>query len=221
MGMRANQIAFLKTNYLSQIGGAKQDLALPIVETMLSDYAQAFIGKAVKNIEKNNNIGSGAMASDMTFRITQVGSSYEIQIGYPSSSKVADYYDYQNKGVAGVGKSIASPYSFKNLYPSRAMMTNILLWLRTAKNAIRNEKYSPISGLETKRKKLSKIVDKNDDLHSLAYAISVGIKKKGIKPTHFFDDAITATFNKDFIRIISKAMGADISLKIMQYGNNN
>ena len=65
------------------------------------------------------------------------------------------------------------------------------------------------------------MVDKNKDFKSLAYAVSVGIKKKGIKQTRFFDDAITKVFGKGFIKQVSQALNADISLKIINYGDNN
>ena len=54
-----------------------------------------------------------------------------------------------------------------------------------------------------------------------AYGIAMSIKRKGITPTRFFDDAITATFNKDFINVLGKALAADVSLKIIPTNGNN
>ncbi len=217
-----SQVAFLKTKFLNEIGEGRTDIELPVVENILAEYAKAFIGTAVKNADKKRMINKGHLQSDLEFRVNKNGAAYEINIGYDPSSPAAEYYDFQNKGVAGVGKGLASPYSFKSLYPSRKMMTSILLWLRNAKNSSRNDdQKKQKSGLQIKRKKLSKMVNKSNDLKGLAYGISRKIKRDGITPTHFFDDAITATFNKDFINVIGKALAADVSLKIIRYGDNN
>ena len=217
-----SQVAFLKTKFLNEIGASKEPLALPVVENILAEYAKAFIGTAVKNAEKKRMTSTGKLQSDLEFRVNKNGAAYEINIGYDPASEAAEYYDYQNKGVAGVGKSIASPYAFKTLYASRKMATSILLWLRQAKNAGRFEDQTrKKSGLQIKRKKMGKMVDKSKDLQGLAFGISRKIKRDGIKPTRFFDDAITSTFNKDFINVMGKALAADVTLKIIRYGDNN
>jgi hypothetical protein len=157
--------------------------------------------------------------SDLVYNVTDNNGSYLIEVGYSPDNPASKYYDYQNKGVAGVGKSIASPYAFKTLYPSRAMMTSILSWLNTAKTASSfkpNTKPS-ISKLERKRKALSKVPSRE----SIAYAISVSIKRDGIDQTRFFDDAIVKVFGKGFIKKASEALKADISIKIINYGDNN
>lgn len=204
------------------LGGNAQEEELLIVEGILETYALQFIQEVQKNIEKKGLTSKGNM-SDLTFNIEHVKGSYIISVGYDPSNPASKYYDYQNKGVAGVGKSIASPYSFKTLYPSRAMMTEILLWLRTAKNisSFKPNTKPSISKLESKRKKLSSYVNKSQDLKGLAYGISRKIKRDGIKQSNFFDSAITKVFGKGFIKEVSAALKADITLKIIKNGNNN
>ena len=205
----------------NQRGGAVDEKELPIVEDFLAKSALEFITQVQANINKKGLTSKGNM-SDLVYNVTNNNSAYLIEVGYSPENPASKYYDYQNKGVAGVGKSIASPYNFKTLYPSRAMMTNILLWLRTAKNTSRNESQkSGLSKLQKKRKSLSKAVDKNKELKSLAYAISVSIKRDGIDQTRFFDDAIIKVFGKGFIKQASEALKADISIKIINYGDNN
>jgi hypothetical protein len=203
------------------LGGNVDEKELPIVQGLLEKSALDFITQVQANINKKGLTSKGNM-SDLVYNVTDNNGSYLIEVGYSPDNPASKYYDYQNKGVAGVGKSIASPYAFKTLYPSRAMMTSILLWLRTAKNLSRNESQkSGLSKLQKKRKSLSKAVDKNKELKSLAYAISVSIKRDGIDQTRFFDDAIVKVFGKGFIKKASEALKADISIKIINYGDNN
>jgi hypothetical protein len=202
----------------NQRGGAVDEKELPIVQGLLEKSALDFITQVQANINKKGLTSKGNM-SDLVYNVTDNNGSYLIEVGYSPDNPASKYYDYQNKGVAGVGKSIASPYAFKTLYPSRAMMTSILSWLNTAKTASSfkpNTKPS-ISKLERKRKALSKVPSRE----SIAYAISVSIKRDGIDQTRFFDDAIVKVFGKGFIKKASEALKADISIKIINYGDNN
>jgi hypothetical protein len=199
-------------------GGNVDERELPIVEDFLAKSALDFITQVQNNINKKGLTSKGNM-SELVYNVTNNNSAYLIEVGYTQDNPASKYYDYQNKGVAGVGKSIASPYAFKTLYPSRAMMTSILSWLNTAKTASSfkpNTKPS-ISKLERKRKALSKVPSRE----SIAYAISVSIKRDGIDQTRFFDDAIVKVFGKGFIKKASEALKADISIKIINYGDNN
>lgn len=209
------QVNFLKDNLLSKLGEDRGN-ELTVLEGILAQYANAFIGEAVRNINEKGSVSKGTMASDLEFQVTRTGQSYEIVIGYPLTSPAAEYYDFQNKGVSGIKTKHPSPYSFKTAYPSRKMVSEILEWMKTANIQSRNEdqKYGQ-SKLQSKRQSMA------EAQQGLAYGIAKSIKKKGITPTRFFDDAITSTFNNDFINVLGKALAADISLKIIPNGNNN
>jgi hypothetical protein len=76
------------------------------------------------------------------------------------------------------------------------MATAILKWLR--KRSVVS-KYTPTtrrSTNEPKNQQIKKTVRSADNLKSLAYAVSVNIKKKGIRPTKFFTKAVEATKRK-------------------------
>ena len=211
-------VSIRERNGFRTFGGNVDERELPIVEDFLAKSALDFISQVQDNINKKGLTSKGDM-SELVYNVTNNNSAYLIEVGYTPENPASKYYDYQNKGVAGVGKSIASPYNFKTLYPSRAMMTSILSWLNTAKTASSfkpNTKPS-ISKLERKRKALSKIQSRE----SIAYAISVSIKRNGIDQTRFFDDAIVKVFGKGFIKQASEALKADISIKIINYGDNN
>lgn len=216
MGITANQVKFLKDKLLTQLGSERPANNLPVVEQILADYAKEFLDTANANADKAGLTYKGNIQSGLTFKVTQNGSSYEIAIGYPATSPAAEYYDFQNKGVGGVGKSLpGSPYSFKSAYPSRKMVSAIEEWVRF--NGISNraeDQKRNLFALQTKRKQIT-------DTKATAYAIAKGIKRKGIKQTLYFDNAITSTFNKDFVNVLSKALAADVSLKLIQTNGNN
>lgn len=215
MSITQAQVQFLKSKVLPTLG-EDRGVKLDVLEGILADYANAFIGTAVDNINKKGSVSKGVMASDLEFQVTRTGQSYEIAIGYPLTSPAAEYYDFQNKGVSGTKTKHPSPYSFKNAYPSRKMVSQILEWMKTANIQSRNEdqKFNQ-SKLQSKRQSMA------EAQQALAYGIAASIKRKGIKPTRFFDDAITSTFNNDFINVLGKALAADVSLKIIPNGNNN
>lgn len=209
------QVKFLKDNLLSKLGEQRGN-ELTVLEGILAQYANAFIGEAVRNINGKGSVSKGTMASDLEFQVTRNGQSYEIAIGYPTTSPASEYYDFQNKGVNGTKRPQGSPYSFKSMYPSRKMVSAIMDWLKTANIAARNEDQNfNQSKLQTKRKSLSQLQEDR------AYGVAMAIKRNGITPTRFFDDAITATFNKDFINVLGKALAADVSLKIIPTNGNN
>ena len=221
MGITANQVKFIKDGFLGKVGEDRSKM-LNVINVVLGRYANEFIGSAIKNAEKASITYKGNLQSDLTVKVTETSGGFEIEIGYPTTSPAAEYYDFQNKGVAGVGKSIASPYSFKTMYPSRKMVTQILLWIRDGKNKSRFEGQTQnLSALQTKRKRLSDAVDSSNNFKALAYGTATNIKKNGIKQTLYFDNAITSTFNKDFVNVLSKALAADVSLKLIQTNGNN
>lgn len=216
MGITANQVKFLKDKLLTQLGSERPNNNLPVVEQILADYAKEFLDTANANADKAGLTYKGTIQTDLTFKVTQNGRAYEIAIGYPATSAAAEYYDFQNKGVAGVGKTVAgSPYSFKSMYPSRKMVSAIEEWVRFNGIANRAEDQTRnLSALQTKRKRLT-------ETESTAFGIAMGIKRKGIKQTLYFDNAIASTFNKDFVNVLSKALAADVSLKLIQTNGNN
>jgi hypothetical protein len=214
MGITAEQIKLLKDGFLKTVGSNKANL--PVLESALSLYAKAFIETASNNIDKAGRTYKGNLQSDLEFRVVETAGQYTIEIGYPKNSISAKYYDYQNKGVAGVGKASASPYSFKNLAVSKNMVASIKEWVVYNNIAGRNEDQTKgLSKLQRKRKSFQ------DAAESTAYGIALGIKRKGIKPTYFFDKAITKTFDNNFRKIIAQALGADVVIKIRKDGDNN
>jgi hypothetical protein len=189
---------------------------------MLVKAAETFITNVQDNIDKNNSVSTGELSSAITFSVRNEGSGYVLSVGYPASSEAAEYYDYVNKGVAGLdGNKIGAigPYKFRFPWVTQSHATAILKWVRTNKNKsfTRSAQVYTLDGVEQKSTSLRKKVTGADSLKSLAYAIAAKTKQKGIRPTLFFDDAIATTFNKDFMDAMSVALGAEVRLAIKQY----
>lgn len=219
------QVDLLRSKFLNSLGGNrdqfinfggnKSEVELPVVEGIIEQAALAFLEEANSNIDKAGSVYKGNMSSDLTFTVENTGSSYIINIGYNKDSIAAKYYDFVNKGVNGVEYDRASPYSFKTKYPNKKMATALLLWLRGGANAARNEdQVDNLSPLQIKRQGMLTKLRQSDDFKGLAYAISTSIKKKGIKATHFFDDAISTVFNDNFRMILSEALAADVQIQL-------
>lgn len=205
---------------LNNLGSQKGAFAdLSIVDAMLAESAKVFIENALDNLSKADAINTGELSSSLTFTIERKGGAYILSIGYPPGSKAAKYYDFVNKGVAGVvsnNKGATGDYKFKTPYPNKPMATMLLLWYRSnsAKVGTRDAQKYTQKGIETKGKRLKETINKVPSLKQLAYATATKIKKEGLRPTHFFDEAIESSFNESFREAISAALKAEVTLEI-------
>lgn len=218
--IRQLQAELLDEGLLNRLGAQKEDLTkLPLMEQLLIQSAANFIIKVQENINALGISDTGALSDDISEgELTKQGGKYSIEVGYPSNSKAAKYYDFVNKGVKGIKSGTPnSPYSFKTLGVSSAMQNNILSWVK--RNNIRGD--VAITKRQAKRQSLSTMVSQASNQKSLAYAIAKGIKKKGLKKTGYFDKAVSSIFGGDFTTAVSKILGQDIRILIRQNGNNN
>lgn len=195
------------------------------IEELMVLAAANFILQVQENLNQAGKIDTGTLASDIEKgEITNSGGVYSIDVGYAKGSKASKYYDYVNKGVKGTrsGTPANSPYSFRNDMPGRSMTLAIAKWYRRHASYGRKETQKKnLSAVQRKRKKLSKMVDANKRLRSLAYATAVNIKRRGLKKTGFFDKAIQSSFGVDFVKALAKITGKEIAINIKGNGNNN
>ena len=227
--MNRAQAQFIKDDFLRRLGGQFQKVdtaTFPILEQILFQAGLDFNETIRKNLEKARAISSGALVDTGVPNVTENKGTFTLNIGYPLGSKQLEYYDFINKGVAGVGGKNAKPkknsgdYRFKSKFPNRRMVASIYSWLNRARKSVRTDRVD-LSGVQKKRRKLATTLDEATNKKRLAYAISTAIKRDGIKATYYFDRAITENFTKDFKDALSVALGGDIILQIRQYGNNN
>jgi hypothetical protein len=223
------QAQFIKDQFLNKVGGQFQKVdtaTFPILEQILFQAGLDFNDTIRKNLEKANAISTGALVDTGVPNVTESNGTFTLNVGYPIGSKQLEYYDFINKGVAGVGGKNAKPkrnsgeYRFKSKFPNRKMAASIFSWLNKARKSVRTDRVD-LSGVQRKRRRLATAIDEATNKKRLAYAISTAIKRDGIKATYYFDRAITENFSKDFKDALSVALGGDIILKIRQYGNNN
>lgn len=217
------QDQIVNDSFLDKLGSERTDYAdlnqLPGTKQIIILSAASFIEKVKEELQRLGKVSSGNLEDGITSGdLIEDKNGYEIDLGYQETDSAAKYYDYVNKGVKGFNSgNPASPYSFKSLKVSKDMVKSLLLWYRKRGNAARREDQKKnLSATQRKNKSLKKQVDASKSLQSLAYATAVSIKKKGIKKTGFFDNAVEFSFGKGFIDAVSKTVGQDIKVYIRQ-----
>lgn len=202
---------------------------LPLTQRLLIEAAAVFVQNARDNIQKPKNgrnlISSGKLQDSIYSSPLRVeGNSIEIDLGY----KDALYADFVNEGVRGIveqRRAPNSPYSFKSekgLNPSSSMRKALEQWISKNRAKIKNtprdvnyrkSKGGQIAGsVATQRKR--RALSQGENIKTLAYAIGTNIRKKGLRRSGFFDDAIRDTFNQSFYDAVASVVGADLSIGI-------
>jgi hypothetical protein len=192
---------------------------LPVAERLLKDFGADFIKTAQANLRANGSIASGAI-DDIRMYFSKFGTTYSISLGYPKSEKASKYWDFINKGVKGTKNIKAdskTPYKFK---PSKKSIpiSAVQGWL--GYNKLKATAVKPYRKLGVEAKAI-------DSKKSLAYVVARSIHRKGIRSTHYFDNAQKEVFGKNFYEVMEAALGKDIQIKIRQIGkeinngNNN
>lgn len=211
------QAKAIAAGLVSDLGIERNAAKLPVVGEVLTRGAKGFIDEAVKNLEGSTS--SGTLASELTFGIAQEGAIFYLSIGYPKDSAAASYWDFVNSGVKGV-ISGDGKYKFKTIYPNKKMATALLLWYRKGASKVNVsdvKRYGEEGKTETKGTRLKKAISEADKLKALAYGTAVNIKKKGIKATHYFDEAARRTLGEDFKEAVITALAADVIITVKQF----
>jgi hypothetical protein len=220
MSISKAQASAIADGFLNTLGEQPmKEGELPVVERLLKEFGADFILNAQKNLRDNKSIASGAI-NDIRMQFTKFGTNYTISLGYPKSEPASKYWDFINKGVKGTKNIKAdskTPYKFnpaKKSIPISAAQG----WLGYNKLKVTAVKPYRKLGVETKA---------IDEKKSLAYVLARSIHRKGIRSTHYFDNAEKQTFGKNFYEVMETALGKDIQIKIKQIGkelsngNNN
>jgi len=192
---------------------------MPVVETLLKQFGGEFITTAQENLRANGSIASGAI-NDIRMYFSKFGTTYSISLGYPKSEPASKYWDFVNKGVKGTKNIKAdskTPYKFN---PSKKSIpiSAVQGWL--GYNKLKATSVKPYRKLGVEAKAI-------DEKKSLAYVVARSIHRKGIRSTHYFDNAQKEVFGKNFYEVMEAAVGKDIQIKIRQIGkeikngNNN
>ena len=225
MSISRNQIEALRDGYIQKIGSGDYKVLntkkLPILEQTLLEFGLDFNKAILDNLEKSGSIASGKLTEVSFPTITKFGTQYILALGYPADSEQIKYFDFINKGVKGKvsGSPSDTPYAYKTIYPNRKMAANIFTWLNKARKSVRTDNVTTSrdggeSPTQAKKQGLKKLLTDAKNKRALAYAISVSIKKKGIKQTKYFDNAVAQVFDKKFTDAVAYAVISDAAVRI-------
>jgi len=170
------------------------DVETNSVEAVLIEWGAMFIEDCRERLQQAGNISTGGLAQNITPVIDSSNGIYTLSILLP------DYYDFVNKGVQGVMGGNPSQYKFKTLKVSYDMMKSIRGWMKrkNLKATVQNKKF------KHKSVRTFESIEK-----SAAFAVAAGIKKKGIKGSHYFDNALDAQYPK-LAPMLAKALSEDV-----------
>lgn len=175
------------------------DVVMNETGMVLVKMAHRLVETSQINLQKRGTKASGKLDGNIKVKPIQTfGTKKSVDVTLPA------YGQFLDKGVRGVNGG-AGIFSFKNITPSRKMVAAIERWMRLRGKRVM--KYKAISKTERKDKRIKKI--KTDLGKQAAYIVARSIKKKGIKPTYFFTDALK-TVEKDFKKEIAKGFKADL-----------
>jgi hypothetical protein len=190
-------------DFLGTLGTSDRGDSVKLNNTVkaMVQLAGFLIEEATNNLEKKGNIATGNTASSMKI--------VNLDLKAPKMSldvEILSTYKFLDQGVKGV-EGGSGKFSFKNKFVGRKMLLAIERWLR-----IRGKggkiKYKAVSKNEAKNKSINKM-NESKKKKALAWAVAKSIKKKGIKRTLFFANAIKATQKKQKA-LLSNALKVDI-----------
>jgi hypothetical protein len=176
------------------------------IRKILADIGNEATQMLVKKLQDVDRVASQRLQqSIIALPIKVMGQTLILEI------QMEDYWKFVDKGVDGTEVQHGSPYKFKRSgkriplgsYNKGGMLSHI---------ANKGERYEPIvNDMIAKRKR--KPLSRQKARESLAYALGVNIKKKGLKPTNFATD----TFEKiesTSLEALSIALGKQIEIEI-------
>jgi hypothetical protein len=160
--------------------------------------AARFVEDAQNNLRKTDRISTGFLQDSIKPKVKEWGNGINIiQI------MVADYYKFVDRGVKGLkGGNSLSNYQFKFANPSKKMVDALEKWVKKEGIKFRNTKVA-VTTREQKRAKITSVS------RSTAYMIGKSIKRKGLKPTRFWTDAL-AELEKDIATNVADALKIDV-----------
>lgn len=203
--------------------GKSGGMNLPEVEAVMYKAADKFLKLAIARINQRKKVDTGNLSDIVISKIDKTGGVYSLTIGYDKSNPASEYYDFQNKGVKGIkSKQPNSKYQFRTLSVSKNMVNALMQWYMRHQNYIRSEdQRKGLTGLQKKRKSVSKAINPIKRLRQIANNTAKNIKKRGLDRIGFFDDNIEKAFGVEFQQKLAMALGKDVALNIKQTFNGN
>lgn len=209
--MARRQQKAVDSGFLDLLGSdinAYQPLKLDSVVDTLYYVAGKFVEIATQKLETSDAIASGSLSSSIKALPMEIlGKVYSISIN------LNDYYKFVDQGVKGWQDERGgnSPYHFKKFtgksgQKSSKMVSAIREWL--VREALQG------SGKENAHKAASARSQKRHSITDVstqaAIVISKVIRKKGLKPTHFWTDT-----EREMNKLISDEFAASFKIDII------
>lgn len=183
------------------------------VEDIFLKYRADIIADLRESLIKHDRDQPGDLLQSIDGEVT-IGSnkiSFEL--------KMNDYWKFVNEGVDGTAVKHNSQFKYKKngkRIPLDAMKKFIAARGISPAMSIsahkRNTKIIATGKLNKKAQKTLKKITKENALESLAWAIGVNLKKRGLKPTHFFTQVINKELKERLTADLSKALLRDIEI---------
>lgn len=199
----------------SSRSGYEVIVELDSATALINKAADEFIKRAIQKINAKGGGDTGEMQDIKVTTITKNGNITEIDVGYDENSKAKEYWKFQNYGVQGLdsGRPAASPYKFKKYTVGGEFLERLIAWYTRHKNYIKNEdQKTRLTTSQRKRKSLGNVAQ--NKIKGIAYVTGKKIKREGLKAIGFREYALENSFNDDFYKKLSKALGRDIIIHI-------
>jgi hypothetical protein len=200
---------------LELVGSSKDgyDVIVDLDSTtaLLNKAARTFISKAIQRINLKKAGDTQAMQDIQIIS----ASDNVIEIGYSKSNPAREYWRFQNYGVKGLdsGQPSLSPYKFEKYTVGGEFLERLIDWYTRNKNYIKNEDQTrKLTNTQKRRKSLGSISE--NKIKGIAYVTGKKIKREGLKAVGFREFALENSFNDEFYKNLSKALGKDILVHI-------
>lgn len=197
------QHAAIDTGFLDLLGEQKaafSDVAFEDTVNTLGQLALQYVSLITEKIEQKDVASSGKLSDSIEPTTVELsGTVYTVGI------KAKDYASYQDEGVNGWAINRDSQFSFKTkgVDPKGKMVKSIRDWLRREGDSASNVKV----GISKRERQGGRIQDR-----SLKRAVSIAylIKRHGIKPTRFWQDA-----TREMEVYVENELGASLRIDII------
>lgn len=171
------------------IGQSLYELAQQLSQQMKSNLIEA----------NSSNASSDLLQSIIAVPTVRRGNNYLVVINGN------DYAFFVDRGVSGTRKKMPSPFSFRKESVSPSFQKALMPWITKIGVPLKS-RYSQTRDL-TKQARAKKQIDEKK---SMAYAMGVAIKRKGIKPTLFIQNTISQPIINKYAEDLSRALGTQI-----------
>jgi len=194
------QQALLSSGNLTSFGQQRSDVgvSLDATDSAILRLTSRFVLDAQDNLQKADRNSGGQLSESIQPKVLEWGNGVNIV-----QVLVAFYYKFVDSGVQGLkGGNSLKGYKFRYAGVSKSMLDNLEAWVKREAIAFRNTKKA-VTPREQRRATITSAS------RATAYSIGLSIKRKGLKPTRFWTDALNE-LEKDIATGVASALRIDV-----------